>query len=97
MGSPCRHGSPSTATPWGRPCLHGAWAAETAAETASVEDARDLLWGTLYGLACIASVEDIGFDRALRLADQGGDGAARLWSASTADPEGRPQIVKGEK
>ncbi|WP_424638751.1 TetR/AcrR family transcriptional regulator [Embleya sp. AB8] len=78
--------------------LIGAWAVETAAEPASIEDACDLLWGTLHGLACIGSVEDIGFDRALRLADQAVTALLGYWSASTANPEGRgPQTVKGEK
>ncbi|WP_432082731.1 TetR/AcrR family transcriptional regulator [Streptomyces sp. WAC 04229] len=77
--------------------LIGAWAAETAAEPASVEDACDLLWGTLHGLACIGSIEDIGFDRALRLADQAVTALLAYWSSSTANPEGQPQTAKGEK
>ncbi|MCI3928188.1 TetR/AcrR family transcriptional regulator [Streptomyces sp. AN091965] len=77
--------------------LIGAWAAETSAEPTSVEDACDLLWGTLHGLACIGSIEDIGFDRALRLADQAVTALLGYWSSPTASPEGRPQTAEGEK
>ncbi|MFD9904092.1 TetR/AcrR family transcriptional regulator [Streptomyces sp. NPDC059063] len=77
--------------------LIGAWAAETAAQPASVEDACDLLWGTLHGLAGIGSIEDIGFDRALRLADQAVTALLGYWSAPTAKPESPPQTAKGEK
>ncbi|MFB7655894.1 MULTISPECIES: TetR/AcrR family transcriptional regulator [unclassified Streptomyces] len=77
--------------------LIGAWSAETAADPASVEDACDLLWGTLHGLACIGSIEDVGFDRALRLADQAVTALLNYWSSSTANPEGHPQTSKGEK
>lgn len=57
----------------------------------------DLLWGTLYGLAGIGSIKDVGFDRALRLADQAVTALLGYRSASTANPEGRPQTVEGEK
>ncbi|MGW6027017.1 TetR/AcrR family transcriptional regulator [Streptomyces sp. NPDC055099] len=77
--------------------LIGAWAAETAAEPASVEDACDLLWGTLHGLASIGSIEDIGFDRSLRLADQAVTALLGYWSAPTVKPESPPQAAKGEK
>ncbi|WP_406113093.1 TetR/AcrR family transcriptional regulator [Streptomyces sp. NBC_01014] len=77
--------------------LIGAWAAETAAEPPSIEDACDLLWGTLHGLASIGSIEDIGFDRALRLADQAVTALLDHWSASATNPEGRPQTAEGEK
>ncbi|MFD6431513.1 TetR/AcrR family transcriptional regulator [Streptomyces venezuelae] len=66
--------------------LIGAWAAETSAELGSVEDACDLLWGTLHGLACIGSIDDIGFDRALRLADQAVTALLAHWSSTTAPP-----------
>ncbi|QCX80625.1 division inhibitor protein [Streptomyces sp. YIM 121038] len=74
-----------------------AWAAETAADLPSVEDACDLLWGTLHGLASIGLIEDVGFDRALRLADQAVTALLGHWSSSTAHPEGRPQTGEGEK
>lgn len=77
--------------------LIGAWAAETAAEPADVEDVCDLLWATLHGLASIGSIEDIGFDRALRLADQAVTALLGYWSPATANPEGPPQTTKGEK
>ncbi|MFD9860138.1 TetR/AcrR family transcriptional regulator [Streptomyces alboflavus] len=77
--------------------LIGAWAAETGAEPDSVEDACDLLWGTLHGLASIGAIEDVGFDRALRLADQAVTALLGYWSAPTTDPEGDPQTTEGEK
>ncbi|MEU6820273.1 TetR/AcrR family transcriptional regulator [Streptomyces atriruber] len=77
--------------------LISAWAAETEAEPASVEDACDLLWGTLHGLASIGSIDDIGFDRALRLADQAVTALLGYWSSPTANPEVRPQTIEGEK
>ncbi|OON71972.1 TetR/AcrR family transcriptional regulator [Streptomyces tsukubensis] len=77
--------------------LIGAWATEIAAEPPGVEDAGDLLWGTLHGLASIGSIKDIGFDRALRLADQAVTALLGYWSAPTANPEVRPRTVKGEK
>ncbi|MGW6060314.1 TetR/AcrR family transcriptional regulator [Streptomyces sp. NPDC055189] len=77
--------------------LIGAWSAESAAGPASVEDACDLLWGTLHGLASIGSIEDVGFDRALRLADQAVTALLGYWSAPTAHIESRPQTARGEK
>ncbi|MFD0416669.1 TetR/AcrR family transcriptional regulator [Streptomyces sp. NPDC127108] len=77
--------------------LIGAWAAETAAEPPSIEDACDLLWGTLHGLASIGSIKDVGYDRALRLADQAVTALLGYWSSPTANPEGRPQTAKEEK
>ncbi|MFD9792016.1 TetR/AcrR family transcriptional regulator [Streptomyces sp. NPDC059070] len=77
--------------------LIGAWAAETAAEPVSVEDACDLLWGTLHGLAGIGSIEDVGFDRTLRLADQAVSALLGYWSAPTATPRSPEQTAKGEK
>ncbi|WP_172381359.1 TetR family transcriptional regulator [Streptomyces sp. MNP-20] len=74
-----------------------AWAAGTAADLPGVEDACDLLWGTLHGLASIGLIEDVGFDRALRLADQAVTALLAYWSSSTARPEGRPQTSEGEK
>ncbi|MEV5976724.1 TetR/AcrR family transcriptional regulator [Streptomyces sp. NPDC052114] len=67
--------------------LIDAWAAETAAEPASVEDACELLWGTLHGLASIGSIEDIGFDRALRLADQAVTALLAYWSGPPPEPD----------
>ncbi|MFH8791707.1 TetR/AcrR family transcriptional regulator [Streptomyces sp. NPDC017941] len=77
--------------------LIGAWAAETAAEPVDIEDACDLLWATLHGLACIGSIEDIGFDRALRLADQAVTALLGSWSSTTVNPQGRPPTTEGEK
>ncbi|MFF3640895.1 TetR/AcrR family transcriptional regulator [Streptomyces sp. NPDC002564] len=79
--------------------LIGAWAAETAADLPGpgVEDASDLLWGTLHGLAGIGAIEDVGFDRALRLADQAVTALLGYWSGPPTNPEHRPRTVKGEK
>ncbi|MFH8224829.1 TetR/AcrR family transcriptional regulator [Streptomyces sp. NPDC018057] len=78
------------------------WAAETGAGPVDLDDACDLLWGTLHGLAGIGSIEDIGFDRALHLAEQAVSALLGYWSAPPADPHGyspsadRPK-VRGEK
>ncbi|MEU1329586.1 TetR/AcrR family transcriptional regulator [Streptomyces sp. NPDC005865] len=77
--------------------LIGAWADETAADLPDVEDAADLLWGTLHGLASIGSIEDVGFDRARRLADQAVTALLGYWLAPTTNPEDRPQTTEGEK
>ncbi|MVO90317.1 TetR family transcriptional regulator [Streptomyces sp. p1417] len=78
--------------------LIGAWAAGTAAESVDIEDACDLLWGTLHGLACIGSIEDVGHSRALRLADQAVTALLGHWSSSTAHPERRPHTTtEGDK
>ncbi|WP_030674275.1 TetR/AcrR family transcriptional regulator [Streptomyces sp. NRRL B-1347] len=74
-----------------------AWAAETAADLPGVEDACDLLWSTLHGLASIGLIEDIGFDRARRLADQAVTALLGYWLAPPANPQDRPQSTEGEK
>ncbi|MFF7251000.1 TetR/AcrR family transcriptional regulator [Embleya sp. NPDC008237] len=79
-----------------------AWAADTAAGPVDLDDACDLLWGTLHGLAGIGSIEDVGFDRALHLAEQAVSALLDYWSASPTDPAAhhphahRPN-VRGEK
>nr|WP_239073921.1 TetR/AcrR family transcriptional regulator [Streptomyces sp. SID10853] len=64
------------------------WAAGAGAEVgpAGIEDACDLLWGSLHGLAGIGAIEDVGFDRALHLADQAVSAFLRFW----ADPPAQP-------
>lgn len=79
-----------------------AWAAETGAEPVDLDDACDLLWGTLHGLAGIGSIEDIGFDRALHLADQAVSALLGYWSVPPADSDERRLLadrpkVRGEK
>ncbi|MFC8713577.1 TetR/AcrR family transcriptional regulator [Streptomyces sp. NPDC057197] len=79
-----------------------AWAAETRAGPVDLDDACDLLWGTLHGLAGIGAIEDVGFDRALHLAEQAVTALLGYWSAPPADPHGhRPFTdhpkVRGEK
>ncbi|MCL7379969.1 hypothetical protein [Streptomyces sp. 35G-GA-8] len=61
-----------------------AWAAGAEAERVRIEDACDLLWGALHGLAGIGSIEDVGFDRALHLADQAVSALLSYWSDSAA-------------
>ncbi|MYR63390.1 TetR family transcriptional regulator [Streptomyces sp. SID625] len=79
-----------------------AWAVETRAGPVDLDDACDLLWGTLHGLAGIGSIEDVGFDRALHLAEQAVTALLGYWSAPPAAPHGhRPFTdhpkVRGEK
>ncbi|MEV0324779.1 TetR/AcrR family transcriptional regulator [Streptomyces sp. NPDC050658] len=69
-----------------RQLIH-AWAAATGAAPADLEDACDLLWGTLHGLAGIGSIEDVGFDRAVRLAGQAVSALLGYWSSPPANPE----------
>ncbi|MET9532121.1 MULTISPECIES: TetR-like C-terminal domain-containing protein [unclassified Streptomyces] len=66
-----------------------AWAAETGAEPPCIEDASDLLWGALHGLAGIGSIEDVGFDRALHLAEQAVSALLGYWSGPPANPQER--------
>lgn len=77
--------------------LISAWAAETGAGLADVDDAADLLWGTLHGLASIGSIDDVGFDRARRLADQAVSALLGYWQAPATNPELRPRTTEGEK
>ncbi|GCD95922.1 TetR/AcrR family transcriptional regulator [Embleya hyalina] len=63
-----------------------AWAADSAAGPVDLDDACDLLWGTLHGLAGIGSIEDVGFDRALHLAEQAVSALLGYWSARPAPP-----------
>ncbi|MFD9939545.1 TetR/AcrR family transcriptional regulator [Nonomuraea sp. NPDC059023] len=77
--------------------LIGAWAADTAAEPIDIDDACDLLWGTLHGLASIGSIQDIGFDRALNLADQAVTALLGYWSAPAANPESHSHTIRREK
>nr|WP_237536772.1 TetR/AcrR family transcriptional regulator [Streptomyces sp. SID5785] len=74
--------------------LISAWAEETSADPGSVEDACDLLWGTLLGLASIGSIEDIGFDRALRLTRQAVTALLGYWSSPAAPSAGHPQTIE---
>ncbi|PJM97888.1 TetR family transcriptional regulator [Streptomyces sp. CB01201] len=76
--------------------LIGEWAAATACEPPDTQDACDLLWATLHGLAGIATIEDIGFDRASRLADQAVTALLAHWSARPTHPEKRSHTVRGE-
>jgi AcrR family transcriptional regulator len=57
------------------------WAAAESVRLRSVEDACDLLWATTHGLTGIGLLADIGFDRALRLADQAVTALLAYWSA----------------
>ncbi|MBB5935456.1 TetR/AcrR family transcriptional regulator [Streptomyces zagrosensis] len=56
------------------------WAEQATVELVSVEDASDLLWGTLHGLAGIGTLADVGFDRAQQLADQAVAALLGYWS-----------------
>ncbi|MFI6348351.1 TetR/AcrR family transcriptional regulator [Streptomyces sp. NPDC050560] len=64
----------------------GAWAAASGAGAVPLDDACDLLWGALHGLAGIGSIEDIGFDRARHLADQAVSALLGYWSGPPAQP-----------
>ncbi|MFF9427991.1 TetR/AcrR family transcriptional regulator [Streptomyces sp. NPDC014746] len=72
------------------------WAAATACEPPCTEDACDLLWATLHGLAGIGTIEDIGFDRASHLADQAVTALLAHWSAQPAHAEKHSHTVRGE-
>lgn len=63
------------------------WAAETGAGPVDLDDACDLLWGTLHGLAGIGAIEDVGFDRALHLAHQAVSALLAYWSGPPVDAD----------
>jgi AcrR family transcriptional regulator len=67
------------------------WAAAESVRLASVEDACDLLWATTHGLTGIGSLADIGFDRALRLADQAVAALLAYWSGAGKKAPGSPK------
>ncbi|MFE2374686.1 TetR/AcrR family transcriptional regulator [Streptomyces sp. NPDC059398] len=65
------------------------WAADAGAEPGAIEDACDLLWGSLHGLAGIGAIEDVGFDRALHLAGQAVSALLGYWSGPSHTPRER--------
>ncbi|WP_266852282.1 TetR/AcrR family transcriptional regulator [Streptomyces sp. NBC_01306] len=79
-----------------------AWAAETGAGAYCTEDACDLLWSALHGLAGIGAIEDVGFPRAHHLAGQAVSALLGYWSGPPAHPQERRPTVdrpadRGEK